>query len=97
MTKLIGKEIEVQRLSEYNKMLELERRQLADNDDPSLENPLASEITGISSLIIGNLTDAGYDTPRKLLMASIEELLNVPGLNSNTADAILEQIRKKRM
>ena len=66
--KLIEKELDVQRLTEYNKALEFKHTELANSDDPSLDEPL--QIDNISTLILEALIDAGYDTSRKLLILS---------------------------
>ncbi len=91
-SQLIGKELEVQRLSEYNKTLEIARLELAESDDPTLDEPLT--VDGINSLILEHLIDAGYATKRKLLLAKSDELAMVPGLSQELADKILEQIGK---
>jgi N utilization substance protein A len=92
---LIGKELEVQRLSEYNRAMALERHVLAESEDESLDSPL-EEIEGISSLALQNIIEAGYDTLRKLLRLSTAELANIPGISEEMADSILEQIKNKR-
>ena len=48
-------------------------------------------------MIIGSLVSAGFDTPRKVLSATSEQLATIPEISLEMADKILEQIRKKRM
>jgi N utilization substance protein A len=89
---LIGYELEVQRMSEYNKALEIQRLQLAEADDPRLDRPL--EIEGTNKLIIHNLVHAGYDTMRKVLLASVDQIAAVPGISLDMAYKILEEVSK---
>lgn len=91
---LIGTELIVQKMSEYQTERTKERAQLAAEDDPSLDVPL--HVEGMSSMILQSLISAGYDTPRKLLNSTPQELATIPEISSDMADKILEQIRKKR-
>lgn len=91
---MLGYELEVQRMSEYNKALEIQRFQLADNGDASFDEPL--EIEGFNKLIVQNLVHAGYDTLRKLLVANIDDIANVPGISVEMAYRILEEVSKPR-
>jgi len=93
--KMIGMELEVKRLSEYNKTLELERTELANSEDDTLDSSI-EELEGINSLILENLKDAGFDTIRKLLLSQSDELTKIPGISIEMANNILEQIRKQR-
>jgi N utilization substance protein A len=95
-SQLIGYELEVQRMSDYTKTMELQRTELASSDDPELDNPLTS-IEGVNKLIFEHLVAEGFSTPRTLLMASTEQLAKIPGISLEMADKILEQIRKQRM
>lgn len=90
---LIGYELEIQKMSDYKQLVAVERRELAASTDPALDKPL--QITGISSLLIENLIDAGYATPRKVLQAGPEDLCTVPGVSLESADRILEQLKEK--
>lgn len=91
---LIGYELEVQRMSEYNKALEIQRMQLAEADDPQLDKPL--ELPGINRLLLENLVQAGFDTLRKTLRAQVDELASVPGVSIEMAYKILEEVSKPR-
>ena len=95
-SQLIGYELEVQRMSDYNKTMALQRGELAASEDPELDKPLEN-IEGVNSLIFEHLVAEGYNTPRSLLVASTEQLAKVPGISLEMADKILEQIRKQRM
>src|SRR5207249_1266436 len=92
---LVGVELEVQKMSEYQKTMELQRAQIASSDDPTLDEKLAIE--GMSNMILDSLISAGYDTPRKLLQATAQQLATIPEISMEMANNVLEQIRKKRM
>ncbi|MGB7978445.1 MAG: transcription termination factor NusA [Chlamydiales bacterium] len=93
---MIGKEIDVQKLSEYQKLLTIQMAELADTADPAYDDRL--KIEGVSGLIIESLVSAGYDTMRKFMQAAPADIpTKVPGVNYyDLADKILEQIRKKK-
>lgn len=91
---LIGAELQVQKMSQYQAIMNLKRAELAAADDPTLDEQLTTE--DASGMIIKSLIEAGYDTPRKLLSATREQLATIPEISLEMADKILEQIRKKR-
>ncbi len=93
---LIGYDLEIQRMSDYSRTMALQRTELASSEDPTLDQPL-SGIDGINNFIFEHLVTEGYGTPRALLTASPEKLAAIPGISIETADKILEQIRKQRM
>lgn len=95
-SQLIGYELEVQRMSDYNMTTALQRTELASADDPTLDEPLTG-IEGLNSLIFEHLVAEGFSTPRSLLVASPEQLAKIPGISLEMGDRILEQIRKQRM
>ncbi len=95
-SRLIGYELEVQRMSDYNRAMALQRNELASVDDPSLDEPLTG-IEGVNKLIFEHLAAEGYNTPRRLLLSAPEQLAQVPGISLDMASKILEQIRKQRM
>ncbi len=95
-SQLIGYELDIQRMSDYNRAMVIQRTELASSEDPALDEPL-TEIEGINNLIFEHMVAEGYNTPRALLMASPEKLASIPGISLETADKILEQIRKQRM
>lgn len=92
---LIGVELDVQKMSDYQTAMTLQRAQLASVDDPTLDERLSIE--GMSTMIIESLISAGFDTPRKLLNASPQQLAAIPEISMDMANKALEQIRKKRM
>ncbi len=98
---LIGYDLEVQKMTEYNRAMAVQRAELAESDDPSLNESLTS-IEGVNPLIFKNL-EAAFSaqgksvTPRTILSATAEELASIPGISLELADKILEQIRKQRI
>jgi len=93
---LIGYELDIQRMGDYNRAMAMQRTELASSEDTSLDEPL-TEIEGLNKLIFEHLVAEGFNTPRMLLTASPEKLATIPGISIETADKILEQIRKQRM
>jgi len=99
-SQLIDYELEVQRMSDYNKTMVLRQNELAASDDPTLDEPITA-IEGINSLIFEHLVEhleaKGLPpTQRTLLTYTPEQLGSIPGISVETADKILEQIRKQR-
>lgn len=99
--RLIGQilevEIEVHKMSEYQKLLTVQMLEFAENDDPSLDAPL--KIEGVSSLVQESISGAGFDTLRKLMQTEPADLsTKVPGVNYyDLADKVIEQLRKKKV
>jgi N utilization substance protein A len=95
-SRLIGYELEVQRMSDYNKTMAIQRNELAASEDPELDKELTG-IEGMNKMLFEHLVAEGYRTPRAILTASPETLAKVPGISLEMADRILEQIRKQRI
>jgi N utilization substance protein A len=93
---MLGKDIEVQKMSEYQKVLTVHMAELSDAEDPHLDEKI--RIEGVSGLITESLASAGFDTLRKLMKADPAEIPSkVPGVNYyDLADKVLEQTRKRR-
>ncbi|NGX57603.1 MAG: hypothetical protein K940chlam3_00496 [Chlamydiae bacterium] len=90
---LIGYELEVQRVSDYNRCMIVRRLELSENPSEELDATLES-IFGVNNLIFEHLVEKGYNTPRSILSATHSELAEIPGINIETADRILEQLQK---
>lgn len=92
---MIGKEIDVQKISEYQKILAIQMAELAESTDPIFDERL--KIEGVSGLIQESLVSAGFDTLRKFMQAQPAEIpTKVPGVNYyDLADKILEMRKKK--
>ena len=93
---MIEKEIDVQKLTEYQKLLAVQMLELGENPDPFLDDKL--KIEGVSGLINESLIASGYDTLRKFMKAEPAEVpTKVPGVNYfDLADKIIEQMRKRK-
>jgi N utilization substance protein A len=91
LAELVGKEIEIQKITDYQKLVTVQMAELGDSQDPSLDAPLS--IAGMSPLLIESLISAGYDTLRKVLQANPFELTEkAPGINYlDMADKIIDQ------
>ncbi len=92
---LIGYELEVQKMSDYIRMLELEKMELIESNEPWLDEKLKA-LGPINPLIVENLISEGFDNPRQILTASREDLAGVPGVSLEMADRIVEEIKKQR-
>ncbi len=88
---LVGYELQVQKMSEHVQLMAVQRKELAELEDPSLDEPLS--LAGISSLVVENLIDAEYTTPRKLLRATTVELAEIPGVSLEMADRVLDVVK----
>lgn len=92
---LLGVHLEVQKMSDFHRIDALERQAIAEADDPELDQSITT-IAGISTMVADQLVAEGFDTPRKILSASLERLAEIPGISLEIADKIFEQIRKHR-
>src|SRR6185437_143279 len=63
---LIGADLQIQKMTDYQVLLEAERRQLAASENSALDEKLQLD----NKLVIDSLIAAGYDTPRKVLSAT---------------------------
>lgn len=93
---ILEKEIEVQKVTDYQKLLSVQMAEFGDTTDVSFDEKL--KIEGVSGLINESLISAGYDTFRKFMQAEPTDVhTKVPGVNYyDLADKILEQMRKKK-
>lgn len=92
---LIRADLQIQKMSDYQTSLEMQRQELATSEDPSLDEKL--HVEKMSKLIIDSLIAAGYDTPRKVLCATVEELSKIPEISPDMAFNILEEVRKSKI
>ena len=91
--RLIQAELEVKRMTEYKKVLSIQQYELAESDDPSLDEPL--QIEAVNKLVLQNLIEAGFDTKRKVLKSTPEEIAKIAGVSEALIDQILQEIRQK--
>lgn len=94
-SELINYDLEVQKMTDYKRTRALQRRELAESDDPTLDEELTG-IEGVNKLIFEHLVAEHYNTARALLTATPEQLARIPGISLEKADEILEKIRKQR-
>ncbi len=96
---LIGYELEVHRMTDYNMTQAFEQNQFASSistmEDPTLDNPL-EKIEGVNQLIFEQLVAEGYGTLRSLLVATTTQLCQIPGISETTAELILKAAKKMR-
>lgn len=95
-SQLIGYELEVQKMLEYNKAMAVQRIELAESEDPTLDEPLTS-IDEINQLVFNQLIAEGYSSARSILRATPEQLASDCEVSIELADKILDQVRKKRV
>jgi transcription termination/antitermination protein NusA len=95
-SRLIGYDLEIQRMTDYNRTMAIQRTELAESEDPSLDETLSS-IEGVNKLVFEHLMAEGFNTPRALLLATPEQLSSAAGISLEMADHILEQVRKQRL
>lgn len=91
---LLGVVFKVYKNSEYEKEVSMEQQQIINHDDPSLDSEL--KIEGINSFVIDSLIASGFDTPRKLLTATPQQIAKLTNLSQEMISQILEQLRKQR-
>jgi N utilization substance protein A len=94
LSKLVDKEITVQKISEYQKLVVVQLAELSDSSNSILDQQIDEVIKdGISRLIIEELKNTGYDTIRKIAIAAPQDLAEaVPGMTYlDLAEKILEQ------
>lgn len=92
---LIGSEIEVKKMSEYQAELTFEKQKLSLEEGPELDVKL-EQVEGLNQFVIDSLKEAGFDTPRKILNAPTEELMKKTGVSAEMAQDIVEKIQKIR-
>lgn len=93
-SELIGVKVEIHKMSEHQKGMVLERRQLSLSEDPALDKPF-EKIGAINQLIVDSIISAGFDTPRKLLKVSPPELAKLADISLQMAEDLLEQVRQE--
>jgi N utilization substance protein A len=92
---ILEKELEVQKLSEYQKIMSLQMAELSESVEPLLDERI--KIEGVSGFITEGLAGSGFDTLRKLAQADPAEIAKIPGINYyDVADKVLEQMRKRK-
>ena len=92
LSRLLEKEIDVQKMTEYQKFVAVQMAELGEREDPSLDEPL--KIEGMNSLLVENLISIGYTTIRKILQVNpIDFSSSATGINYlDLAEKIIEQL-----
>jgi N utilization substance protein A len=95
IARMIERELEVQKISEYRKILTLQMAELADSEDQILDEKL--KIDGVAGFILDAYINAGFDTLRKFMTAAPADIIaQVPnGKYYEHAKTICNQLRKK--
>lgn len=92
---LIGYTLEARCSTDHNRLMMIQRTELASSEDEALDEPLES-IEGISDMVFKELiADERFKTARGLLTATPEQLATIPGIGLELAEKILEQVRKQ--
>lgn len=91
--RLLESEIKVQKQSEYQKLMAVERAEIEMSSDPTLDQPL-EHFKGLNQLLFDQIVET-YPTPRKLLLATPDEISNVPGISKELADQLLEELKER--
>jgi N utilization substance protein A len=97
ISQMIEKELEVQKISEYQKNITLRMEEISCAEDPELDVAL-QKISGVSPLIIEACKSAGFSTLRQIVGTSPYELTAaVPGFNYfDIAEKILEHLQRRK-
>ncbi len=88
---LIGAELDVQRMSDYQKVMSIQRIEMATSENAALDEPL--KVAGMSSLILDSLISAGFDTARKVLQATPQEIAEAAGISLEMAESVLDNVK----
>ncbi len=93
---LIGYDLEVQKMSDYFRTIDLYRREMADSEDKALDQEV-SVLERINPLIVENLVQAEIRTLRDVVKHAPDELIaKVPGLTLEMTHNLIEQIQQQR-
>jgi len=90
---LVGAELDVKKLTEYQAALSFERKQMQLEDAPELDIEIDT-VEGMNQFVIDTLKEAGFDTPRKILNISSKDLSKETGISEEMADELMEKLRK---
>lgn len=93
---LIGCEIAVKKMSEYQAELSFERQQIQLEESPELDVEIDTLLEGMNQFVIDTLKEAGYTTPRKILNVSAKDLSKETGISVELAEELMEKLRKIR-
>ncbi len=89
---LIGAELEVKKMSDYQKEVSFEQRQMQLEEGPELDIKIET-MEDMNKFVVDSLVDAGFDTPRKILNANPEDLEKETGMSKEMVEDVMEKIR----
>lgn len=93
-SELIETQVEVKKLSDYQKELVVLRKELVHSDNQELDQEL-KKIDNVNQFIINTILESGINTPRKLLQTSPVSLSQLTDISLQMAEDVLEQTRKQ--
>lgn len=92
---LVGAQLDVKKMSEYQSELTFERQQMQLEEGPELDVEI-DQVEGMNPFVIDTLKEVGFDTPRKILNISPKDLSKETGISVEMADELMEKLRKIR-
>lgn len=92
--RMIGKELNVKKMSIYQAEMNLETQALVEEDSALLDEPLSS--AGLNPFAYEALVEAGFDTPRKILHSTAKEIASLASISQEMAESIIENVRHKQ-
>ncbi|NGX50684.1 MAG: hypothetical protein K1060chlam2_00533 [Chlamydiae bacterium] len=92
---LVGAQLDVRKMTEYQATLSFERKQMQLEEGPELDVEI-TQVEGMNQFVIDTLKEAGFDTPRKILNISSKDLSKETGISVEMADDLMEKLRKIR-
>ena len=95
--KLLEKEVQTKKISEYERFMTVQMLELAETDDPSLDVSI-NEVKELNNLQKQSLISAEYDTIKKVLQASSADIISsVPGVNYlDLAERVIKHVKQNK-
>lgn len=93
--RLVGYELDIKKMSDFEKEVSDDSQQLALEDSPDLDDDL--QIEGINQFVIDGLKEAGFSTKRDLLNIPAKELAKAAEISIEMANDIMDKLRKKKV
>lgn len=94
ISKLLEKDVNFYKQSDYERQIELERQEFSTLEDPILDVELTS-IEGVNPLVFENLIAANLKTPRDLFSKTPAEIAAIAEISVAIAEDLIEQLRKQ--
>lgn len=93
ISKILEKDVNFFKQSDYERQVELEREELAALEHPVLDDPIGS-VPGINQFVAENLVAAGLETLRIVLAKQPAEIAASADISLAMAEDLIEQLRK---